>query len=48
MTNVRISFENLDGVKPDEMRKGNIKPGYEYVNVHMIFGLSVGPVSESP
>ena len=27
MTNVRISFENLDDVTPDEIRKGNIKPG---------------------
>ena len=37
MTNVRISFENLDGVTPDETRKGNINPGYEHVNVYMIF-----------
>ena len=37
ITDIRISFENLDGVTPDEMRKVHIKPGYEHVNVHMIF-----------
>ena len=41
MTNVRIEFEKLYGVKPDEMRKGKIKPGYENVNVHMIFGIKM-------
>ena len=35
--NIRIAFEKLGGVTPDEMRKGKIKPGYEHVNVHMIF-----------
>ena len=28
MINVHIAFEKLDGVTYDEMRKGNIKPGY--------------------
>ena len=37
MTNVRILFENIDGVTPDEMRKGKINPGYEHVNMHMEF-----------
>ena len=37
MTNVRIVFDNIDGVTPDDMRKGKIKPGYENVNMHMIF-----------
>ena len=41
MTNVRISFEKLDSVTPDEMRKGNIYPGYEHVNVHMIFYINM-------
>ena len=27
-TNINISFENIDGVAPDEMRKGKTKPGY--------------------
>ena len=37
MTNVHIVFEKLDGVTPDKMRKGNIKPGYEHINLHIIF-----------
>ena len=41
MTNARISFEKLGGVTPDEMRKGNIKTGYEHVNVHMIFDINM-------
>ena len=41
MTNVRIAFENLDDVTPDDMRKGKIKPGYENVNVHMIFDIKM-------
>ena len=41
MTNVHIAFENIDGVTPDDMRKGNIKPGYEHVNVHMIFDIKM-------
>ena len=39
--NNRNEFENLDGVTPDEMRKVNIKPGYEHVNVHMIFYINM-------
>ena len=30
-------FDNIDGVTHDEMRKGKINPGYENVNMHMIF-----------
>ena len=41
MMNVRIAFENLDGVTPDKMRKGKIKPGYEHVNLHMIFDINM-------
>ena len=37
MTNVCIAFEKLGSVTPDYMRKGEIRPGYEHVNVHMIF-----------
>ena len=37
MTKVRIAFDKLDGITTDEMRKVNIKPGYEHANVHMIF-----------
>ena len=41
MTNVRISFDKLDGVTPDAMGKGTIKPGYEHVNMYMIFGINM-------
>ena len=37
MTNVRITIVKLDDITPYEIRKGKIKPGYEHVNVHMIF-----------
>ena len=36
-----MSFEKLDSVTTDETRKGNIKPGYEHVNVHMIFDIKM-------
>ena len=39
--NVCIAFEKLEEVTPDEMRKGKIKPGYEHVNVHMIFDIKM-------
>ena len=41
MTNVRILFEKLQGFTPDEMRKGNIKFGYEHVNMHMVFDINM-------
>ena len=41
MTNVCIAFEKLDGVAPDGTRKGNIKPGYEHINVHIIFDIKM-------
>ena len=41
MTNVRIEFEHLDVVTPDDMRKGNIKPGYEHVNLHIVFDIKM-------
>ena len=41
MTNVCIEFEKLDGVGLDEMRKGRINPGYEHVNVHMLFDIKM-------
>ena len=39
--NIRIEFENLDDVTHDGMRKRKIKPGYEHVNVHMIFDIKM-------
>ena len=41
MTNAHISFENLDGVTPDKMRKGIIRSGYDHINVHMIFDINM-------
>ena len=41
MTNVRIVFENIYGVTPDDMRELKIKPGHEHVNVHMIFDINM-------
>ena len=39
--NVCISFQKLDGVTLDEMRKGDIEPGYEHVNTYMIFDIKM-------
>ena len=33
IANVCIPFGKLDGVTPDDTRKGKIRPGYEHVNV---------------
>ena len=41
MTNVRIEFEKLDGVTPDETRKREINPVYEHVNMNMIFDIGI-------
>ena len=41
MKKVRIAFEKLDGVIHDDMRKEKIKPGYDHVNVHMIFDINM-------
>ena len=37
----RYFIEKLDGVTPDEMRKVNTNPGYEHVNVHVIFDINM-------
>ena len=42
MTNVRIEFENIDGMTPEQMRTGKIKPGYKYFSTHMIFYIKIG------
>ena len=41
MMNVRNSFEKLDVVTSYYMSKGKIQPGYEHVNVHMIFYINI-------
>ena len=41
MTNFHISFEKIDGVKPDEMSNRGIKPGYEHVNMYITFYINM-------
>ena len=41
MTSVCFSFEKLGGITADEMRKEKIKPGYEHINVNMIFDIDI-------
>ena len=41
MTNACIEFDNIYGVTPDYMSTGKIKPGYEHVNFHMVFGINM-------
>ena len=41
MENVCIAFDKLDEVTPNEMRKGNIVPVYEDVNVRMISDINM-------
>ena len=31
----------IDGITPDETRKEKNRPGYEHVNLHMIFGIDI-------
>ena len=37
MANVRIAFDKIEGVTPDEVGKVRTRPGYEHINMHMIF-----------
>ena len=39
--NACIEFEKLDIVTPDDMMNGNINPGYEHVNMNMIFDIKM-------
>ena len=41
MTNVHIEFYTLDRVTRNETRKEKVRPGYEHVNVHMIFNIKI-------
>ena len=41
MANVSISFKNIDGVSPDNMRKGEIKIGYENVGINVIIYIDI-------
>ena len=41
MAKIRTAFKKIDGVTPNGIRKGKIRPGYEHVNVHMIFDIKM-------
>ena len=41
MANVPISFEKIDGITTDDMRKIKISPGCDHANVHMIFDINM-------
>ena len=41
MKNVRVAFQSLEGVSPEEMKKGKVKPGYSYCGTHMIFDIKM-------
>ena len=41
MTDVRIVFDNIDGITTYDKSKVKIKPGYEHVNLHMIFDINM-------
>ena len=41
MANVRVDFQVLKGVTPENMREGKIKPVFKYVRTHMIFDIKM-------
>ena len=41
MLNMHIEFEKIDIVTPYDTRKGKIRPGYDHVNVPMIFDINM-------
>ena len=41
LKNICIALERLDGVTPDEMREGKIKPGCEHIIVQIIFDINM-------
>ena len=41
MANVRVAFEVLNGVTPDQMRELKVKPGSKYFGTHMIFDIKM-------
>ena len=42
MTNVCVAFEVLKGATPEQTREGNVKPGFKYVQTHMILDIKNG------
>ena len=41
MTNLRIAFEKLDGVTPEQILTGKIKLGYNYCSTNMLFDIKM-------
>ncbi|GFH50450.1 Blackbeard [Chaetoceros tenuissimus] len=41
MENVRVAFEVLSGVTPEEMCTGKVRPGYKFIPCHMIFDIKM-------
>ena len=41
MANVRIAFDKIEGVTPDEVGKVRTRPGYEHINMHIIFDIKM-------
>ena len=41
MRNVRVAFSIVEGVTPEEMRQGKVKPGYKFCGTHMIFDIKM-------
>ena len=41
MANVCVTFDNIDGVTSDDTKKRKVRPGYDHVNVHMIFYINM-------
>lgn len=41
MKNVCVAFSKLEGVTINDMRKGQVKPGYKFCGTHMIFDIKM-------
>ena len=41
MDNACVALEVFNGVTPEYMIEGNIKPGFKYVGTHMIFDIKI-------
>ena len=42
MANICVAFEVLKGATPDQTRERNVKPGFKYVQTHMIIDIKNG------
>ena len=41
MAYIRVDFDVLKAVTLDQMRQVNLKPGFKYVQTHMVFGIKM-------